>query len=265
VSFGRHLVNAVLRSGNVRAILSLAGKIAVPTILYAAFLDVSFYHVKWPGILLLGNWLTPGFAEGGFRFWYLDVLVQSLLVLAAAFAIPAVRDRVQKDAFSCALAATMVFALVSEYAPALWNTRHLYDQVPHMYLGAILLGWAVAAADSRRGRLLVLAATLATFAGPAMRSDHFLWLPFVAVALINYCKYVSVPRRLATVMTHIAGASLFVYLTDYQVQSVLLKTRLAPYAAAHVAISVVVGWLIWRVWERAGALGRKALRARLGA
>jgi amino acid adenylation domain-containing protein len=251
ISFGKYLVPSVLRTDRVTAIWRLALRIALPTVLYTELLDVAFVRFKWQALLLLNNYFGADFEVGGFSFWYLCVLVQALLILAVGLAVPAVRRLVRSYPFAFPLTASFAFALIAFGAPFVWDTTPLFDHVPHLYLGAILLGWAVVQADSLTRRLWVMAATVATFTEPALRNEGLLVLPFVATVFLVFQRQVTLPVWLARGINPIAGASLFIYLTDRQVNSSVQKTPLGHYPLATLLLALTVGVVCWRVWESA--------------
>ena len=111
------------------------------------------------------------------------------------------------------------------------------------------LGWAASQADTQRRRALVVLATIATFALPAWKSDEVLALPFVATFFLLYKRQVSLPLYVGKVVTLVAGASLFIYLTDYQVKAIVEKTPLGHWPAVTLVIALVAGIVAWRTWE----------------
>jgi amino acid adenylation domain-containing protein len=249
MSFGKYLVPQVLMTGRVSGILRLVLNIALPTALFTVFLDVAFFTFKWQGLLLANNLFQPRFEDSGFSFWFLDVLVQNLLILAALLALRPVQDLVRQRPFWVPWCASLLFAGLAAVEPEVWDTRHLFDHVPHVYLGAVLLGWAAVQAASPRQRLLVLVAMLATFGAPAWQSEQALWLPFVATTFLVYQHQILLPVQAGKWVNLIAGASLFTYLTDRQVKHLLDRTPLAPHPVLAVCVSLAVGIVIWKSWE----------------
>jgi hypothetical protein len=138
---------------------------------------------------------------------------------------------------------------VALVAPRFWDTSRFNDWMPHLYLGSMFLGWAVVQADSRRRRLLVVGATVATFAEPAWHSPELLVLPFVATFFLTYQRQIPVPVPLARLVNLIAGASLFTYLTHFQARSLVDRTPLRAYPLIAVLAAVVTGIVLWKMWE----------------
>jgi amino acid adenylation domain-containing protein len=253
MSFGRYLVPQVLRTERVTAIGKLALKIAIPTVLYTLLINLVFARPKLPGLFLANNLVGPAPEQSGLGFWFIDVLLQCFVGFALLLSVPWVRRRIAKDAFGFAVVASVAFAGISLAAPLLWDTSALSDRVPHHYLGAMCLGWAVVHADSLRRKLLVVALTLLTFAAPAYRSEGLLVFPFVASFLLVSLAQVSLPVVAGRLVNLIASASLFIYLVDHQVEWALSKVGLGSHPVVMVAIAVVLGVGFRTGWERASA------------
>ncbi|MEO7330646.1 MAG: phosphopantetheine-binding protein, partial [Minicystis sp.] len=264
MSFGKYLITSVMQTNRVHAILKLALRIALPTALYTELLDLAFFKFRWQALFLLNNFVGTKFEEGGFSFWFLSVLVQSQLFLAALLAVRPARELVRQNPFSFPLCASIFFAGVAFVSPQVWDTSGFYDRVPQLYIGAMFLGWAAVQADTSRRRLLVVGATLLTFAEPAWHSKELLVLPFAATFFLLYRRQVPLPLHLGKLINLIAGASLFIYLTDYQVRTVVEKTPLRGHPLLTLVIAVATGVVIWKLWEAAFAVATRWYRGFFG-
>jgi amino acid adenylation domain-containing protein len=249
MSFGKYLVTSVMATNRVSAILRLALKIALPTALYTVALDLAFFQFRWQALFLLNNFIGPKLEEGGFSFWFVCVLVQSQLALAALLALGPARELVRKNPFGFPLVSSLLFAGIALVAPHFWDTSRFNDWMPHLYIGSMFLGWAAVQADSPRRRLLVVAATVATFAEPAWHSHEPLILPFAATFFLTYQRQIRLPVALGKLVNLVAGASLFTYLIDFQVKSFVDKTPLRGYPLLTLGIAVATGIVLWKVWE----------------
>ncbi len=249
MSFGRYLVPQVLRTERATPVARLVLKIAIPTVLYTLLVNIVFRRPPFPGVLLVNNLVTRDAEHGSIGFWFLDVLVQSLLILALLLSVPRVRRAIARNPFRFALGATVVFAGIALVAPHVWDTSGISNRVPYYYLGAMCLGWALVHADSPRRKLIVAAATLLTFAGPAFYSQYLLVFPFVATFFLLFCPRVALPLHVGRLVNLIAGASLFIYLTDHQVRWGLTKVGLGEHPVVMLLLAVIVGVAAWKLWE----------------
>ena len=251
MSLGRYLISSVLRTNRVDAIIKLASKIALPTVLYTVFLDaVLLRQFNWQAVFLLNNVLQPDYPEGGYSFWFVIVLVQSLLLLAALMTFKGVRALARTKTFEFAWCGTLLMAGVAAITH-LGGLRLFHDHLPTVHMGAILLGWTTALADTARRRLLVIAAMVATFIEPALRSqsEEVLIAPFAATLLLIYVRQVPLPTRLGRIVKLVAASSLFTYLTDKQVKHLADLTPLANHPWLTLVLAFFVGGAAWKIWE----------------
>jgi hypothetical protein len=129
-------------------------------------------------------------------------------------------------------------------------------------LWCLALGWAAAVADTRARRALVGVAALVStigFFGDTQRE-----LVVVAgVVLLLADRAVSVPRLLASVVQVVAAASLWIYLTQWQVYPGIEDAG-HPYLAvvAAVAVGIVAHLVYERVSPRVLARSRRSPRRR---
>ncbi|MEI6871305.1 MAG: non-ribosomal peptide synthetase [Verrucomicrobiota bacterium] len=264
VSLGKYLIGSVLRTDRVDAILKLAFKIALPTVLYTVFLDITlFRQFKWQAVFLLNNVLQPDYPDGGYSFWFVIVLVQSLLLLAGLLTFKQVRAVVRAQPFKFAWCGTLLMAGVAA-ATHIGSRRLFHDHLPTVYLGAILLGWTTVLADTASRRLLVIAAMLATFIEPALRSqnEEFLIAPFIATVCLLYIRQITIPERVGRIVKLIAASSLFTYLTDKQVKSLADLTPLVNHPWLTLVLAFLTGIAVWKAWETALNLVSRLYRLR---
>ncbi|MFJ8819616.1 AMP-binding protein [Amycolatopsis thermoflava] len=220
-----------------RHVLGSALRIAIPAILWIAWRAMSQPDVVLANVLLINNYLWQG-ATG---YWYIEVLVQLLLVLAAVFSIPAVRRFERDHRFTAAL-----FALAVAIA-----ARMLADDAggfPERAMTAqgtvwfFALGWLAQRAGTSARKLLVLGAALILvadyFADP--RREAVILGGLLLLVLLPSMR---LPRNLARTVALLAAASLYIYLTHYAVYPVLLPHL--PLVAV-VAISLTAGITTWR-------------------
>src|SRR5262249_50642328 len=125
----------------------------------------------------------------------------------------------------------------------------VFDRVPHQYLGVMCLGWAIVNADSPRRKLLVTAIAVLALADFAWRSEYVLVFPFIATLFLVASARVSLPAVAGRIVHVIAGASLFIYLTDHQIGLVLSRAGLGDHAVVMVVLAVTIGVAVGKVWE----------------
>ncbi len=240
-----------------RSIATIA-RIAVPTSAWIGLqmLLVGGYSV---GALLLVNNYTGASALTGRRweYWFLETLVQILIVLTAIFCIPGVRRLQLRRPFAFALAA-LALALVLRFDLVTMGDDVNQNFRTHTVVWLFVLGWAIQRATTSARRLAVSALVLGSvpgFFGEASREAiivcgllALLWLPVVPV-----------PRPLNRVIGLVAAASMYIYLTHWQIGPLLSGPL--PVGVALV-VTVVAGVAVWLAVERAAALPYRLRAAR---
>ena len=221
-SFGRFQVPAVLREDSVRPIFSLIGVIALPTILYMLLIQTAFATPEPLTFLLVGNFLGPDVVKG-LSFWFIDVLVQCLALMALLLAIPQVRRMLRAHPFAGAICAVLVFTLARYAIQPFWDTDPLYDRVVHEQIWLVALGWMLAQAKLRKERIVAIAIAIAVLTMDFLINGALRPITTAAFLIILSAPRLPIPAFLARPITLIASASLFIYLTHFQAQSVLNK------------------------------------------
>ena len=119
----------------------------------------------------------------------------------------------------------------------------------------LTLGWAVARARSTGHRLVVSA--LAVLTVPGFFADDARSAVVVAGLLVlTWSRQVRLPAAAARLAATLAGASLYIYLTHWQVYPHLED----DYPALATLLSLVVGVLAWRLATRAERRLRRTRR-----
>jgi acyl-CoA synthetase (AMP-forming)/AMP-acid ligase II len=216
-NFARFTLAAGPRGRAGRIARSVA-RIAVPSIVWIAAVALITGDYLPSTALLLNGALGPDRWGPDWHFWYVEALVWILLGAAALMAVPAA-DRWQRRApFGFALALLAVGLLPRFDVVEVWTGPE--RGTPQYIFWIFALGWAAAAARRSWHRLLVSALLLVTVPGffdqPARDAVvaggliGLLWLPTVRM-----------PRQVARVTALLAGASLYIYLTQWQVYPLL--------------------------------------------
>jgi acyl-CoA synthetase (AMP-forming)/AMP-acid ligase II len=240
-----------------RSAASIA-RIAVPTSAYVAMLILLTGGSSVGAMLLVNNYAgAQARTDGRWHYWYLEALVQILIVLTALFAIPAVRRLERRRPFAFVLVLLGV-ALVVRFDLVTIGGAYNAMFRPHAVVWLFLLGWAAHRATTTARRVVVSAAVLACvpgFFGETARETiiacgllALLWLPVVVM-----------PRSVSRVVGIVAAASLYVYLTHWQVWPHLVEVL--PFALA-LPLTVAAGVAAWLAAERLAGLARRAWAAR---
>ena len=196
---------------------------------------------NWKHALLVRGPL--GERSDRWAYWFVEALVFVLLACVAAMAIRPLRDYIQRRPFAVAMGGAAVGLTFRFDVFVADPHRPLYRPQEIFWLFA--LGAAAAAAVGWWQRCAVLVVGVAAVIGGF--GDIFRDLVVLAALVALVClSEVRVPAVVAAGMAPVASASLYIYLTHFQVFPVIRP--LAGSVGAFVA-SMVVGIVVARVTE----------------
>lgn len=91
-----------------------------------------------------------------FPFWFIQVLVQCMLMFGVMFSIPWFRNKVKAEPIQFSLLVLFVLVAIRAAYPYFWHTKHLNDLVPLRFIAILWLGWCFHFAHSLRQRILLV-------------------------------------------------------------------------------------------------------------
>ncbi|WP_418060470.1 AMP-binding protein [Pimelobacter simplex] len=229
-----------------------AARIAVPSMLWIGAVALVTGAPGWRSVLLLNDVLGPrGWSEPDWYYWFVEVVLLAAVGAGLITAIPWVMALERRHRFPLALGLTAV-ALV----PRFWATATSYDgDVIHssVFVAWLFLGgWAAAVARTPLQRGLVTALLLAGawgFTGDTQRD----LVVMIGVTALVWVPAVPWPRPLVGLTGTLASASLFIYLTHWQVYP-HLENR---WPLGGLLASLALGVLVWLLVERVPAWTRR--------
>ncbi|MCD6640533.1 MAG: non-ribosomal peptide synthetase [Nocardioides sp.] len=224
------------RRERFRRILSSAARVAVPSVLVIGLFSVWGLWAEgltWRQVWLVNGLTSASWSEPEWYFWFIEVVVHTLVVLALVLAVPRVDawERARPFAFPMALVA---LAMLTRYDVV--NVPGDGDHRSHVVFWLVALGWAAARARTTRQRVLVSVVGVVTMVGAFDQVHRNVYVALGLLALV-WLPHVRLPGAVAKVTGVLAGASLWIYLTHWQVYPRLEDT--APWLA--LGLSLVVG------------------------
>jgi hypothetical protein len=231
---------ALAQSRPAPRILVQVGRIAVPAVVWLTFRLFVSDNVTFANVLLVNNYVSGG----AWGYWFVEVLVQTLLVMAVVFAIPGVARFERRHGFGVALTA-LLLALVLFAGIESTGVFPEWGLSTHGVLWFFMLGWLVQRATTGVRKCVVLVAAfllIPDFLGHPLREIVVL----AGVLLLMLVPRMVVPRSFVRPIGLVASASLYIYLTHYVVYSELL---LVLPALPVTVITLAVGIVAWRVGE----------------
>lgn len=258
---------AVLTAGPATEVLRPLAGVLVPYFAIVAAYAVAWGQIPWASVFLVGN---LGIADPErhtmlpYLYWFVEAFVQMMLLIAAVFAVPAVRRAARTDAFRFGLGFLAAALVVRLVFPVLWplDGRQVFTLAWVLPMAAF--GWCAATADTGRRRWLVLGLAAAIMPALAWFGGNWTgaWVrygvQFGVVALLLFVPVVRLPRALATAVLTVAAAAFTIYLVHRMAPELLLaglERHLTPAGFAVVAIVSGVA-LGLAVHEARRAVGR---------
>jgi acyl-CoA synthetase (AMP-forming)/AMP-acid ligase II len=197
----------------VRGILRVLRRVALVSVAWIALVYLITDDYALRHVFLLNYLIGPTGVPN--HYWFVEALVYITLGLCGLLAIPAVDRLERRHPFALPMGVAAL-GLVTRYdlIPGLqWRT-------PALVFWLVALGWAAARATTVWQRLFVSVAVVVTVPG------FFNSVPREAVVaagllLLIWLPHLPVPRPLNWLAGVLAGASLYIYLTHWQVFPVL--------------------------------------------
>ena len=228
-NFARFRLYAADTAAHLRGAATSIARIAVPTSVWLAFQFTYAEPFTVSRVLFANNY----FGTGLWEYWYLEALLQILVVAALAFAVPAVRAFEHRHPFGVAVGVLAVATAVRHDALGLVPEHH-HMYLTHTIVWCFAAGWAAQRASSHRQRLLVTVLAMVALADFFDSPTRGLVVGLGLLALI-WLPRLPVPRALRPVVAGLASASLWIYLTQWAVL-VPLTGVIPPVGVAVVAL-----------------------------
>jgi acyl-CoA synthetase (AMP-forming)/AMP-acid ligase II len=247
------------RVSRCRQIMVGVAQVAVPSAAFIAAVALVSGDYDWPTAAFLNGALGSDSWTADWQFWFLEALIWCSLGLAGVNAIPAF-DRLERNRPFSTAYAVLLAALVVRFTWVGLEAGPTERYTIGVVAWCVALGWVFARAETVPQRLLTIAAAAIGFLGffgdPTREA-----LILGGVALLGAAPSIRVPRLAAAPLGVLAGSSLFVYLTHWQVYPHLEPT--SPLLALVASLAVgIVSWLLARpLMVRLG----RALRRQPGA
>jgi hypothetical protein len=267
-NFSRFQLPNVLATGSVRSILYTAARIAIPTVVVIAAIQCRHLDLDLAQVALVSNWHDAAAQE--LDFWFVEMITQLLLILAALLCLPAVRRYAAHGTTRFTVLLLVTGAALALLTPLAWSSAHLYDRVPHMLFWLFMLGWFIQQATTP-ARKTAAAALLLVLPLLVWGREIPLWIGhgrewvWGAALLLLFTTKIRVPYPINRLACWIGGASMFIYITHWSVRQVWHRITPIENEFIDVAVAIAAGVVAWWVWEQGARALIKAVRAWRGA
>ncbi len=249
---GFHLARFALNSSGrrrTRLLLASAAGVAVPATLWIAVTGLVTGDYDPATALYLNELVGAEAWDVQRQFWFLEALVWGTLGLTAVLAVPPLDRWQRRHRFGTALAAAGGLLALRYTAVGVTAVDAEKYHLP-VVLWLLALGWAAGEARSTPQRISVAVLSLVATVGLFGDLQREL-LVVAAVVVLLWGRTVTLPTALARPVQEVAAASLWIYLTHWQVYPAL---EAAGRPVAAIVASLVVGVLAARVYAVARRL-----------
>jgi acyl-CoA synthetase (AMP-forming)/AMP-acid ligase II len=249
-NFARFQLADVPRAVRIRNGLVAVAQVVVPSSLFIGAVALATGEYDLPTALFLNGLLGSDTWTLDWQFWFLEALVWTSLGAVALMAVP-VLDRVERRA-PFAFAGVLVLATVAlRFAWTGVEAGPTERYTTGVVLWCFALGWVAARCRTAWQRVAVLGTAVLAYVGFFGDLQREL-LIVTGIALLLWLPTLRVPRVLAPAITVLAGASLFVYLTHWQVYPHLEMDHPVLALLASLAVGVAYWWLTRPALRRLG-------------
>ena len=243
LSFANYSLPRILESGKIRHTISTMMAIAVPTALYTLVNQAYKGDIQWPTVFLMGDLLGMDYAyEHG--YWYIAVLIQITLLLSWFFSVGKVRQAMERAPFRVGYTLFAATGLTLWLADSLLPSQTADHRFLLESLLMIVFGLCLGLSTRLRHKAVLLA-SLAVLAAVGWLTAY----PLAALLAVILVERLSLWRWLVVGVSHVAAASLYIYLTHRGFQAlVLARWGLHEQLALSIPLAVVFGVVVWKVW-----------------
>jgi peptidoglycan/LPS O-acetylase OafA/YrhL len=223
------------------------------------FLELVTRKFELPSLLLVSNYTDPATIRG-YTFYFIEFYVQILVIAALLFSVPAVRRAFAARPMLSSVVFFFAAAGIDYLIELKWNGDYNFDRTPWHYGWCFALGMVIAAAKDLPSRLFALALAVGSVLAVWQITSAALYVAG-GVGVVLFVRSITVPAPAKVVIAEIAGASMFIYLTHYQMISAVKKVfgHEMPWLALILSIITgIIGAHVYAWAERFVAKPRRA-------
>jgi acyl-CoA synthetase (AMP-forming)/AMP-acid ligase II len=240
-NFARFHLGAVDRTARARNAVRSVARIAIPSMVWIGAIIALTGDYRITSALLLNGIFGPDGWSVEWRYWFVEAIVYIVLVAAAVLYVPAVARLERSHPFWFPMG-LVALGLVTRY-----GLIEIDDSRNRILTAAVVfwlfaLGWAAARAQTVWHRVGVTAAIVLSIPGFFFGDIQREVIVIVGLCLLVWLTSVPCPAVVGRVAGVLASASLYIYLTHFQVYLPLRDDH--PWTA--FALSIVVGVVYWQ-------------------
>ena len=259
-NFGRFCLTPVPRPDRVRHLRNTIAWIAGPSVAWVAIALIITDDYTPTNLLLANKFLGPHDSMTAGRLWFVEVLVWILVALAVLCWLPVVDRWERQWPFAVAVAFLAAGMALRYDALGLHLGYDAWFTVLAFWFFAV--GWAAAKASTTLQRAAVTVVLIVGLHNYFDRTEREL-VVLAGFALLIWLPALRCPPAATVVAGVIAEASLYIYLTHYQVYPLFGEHRLLGVVAS-IVIGVLLTQLVSVLRSRLSAEKRQQMMTRFG-
>ncbi|PID96319.1 MAG: hypothetical protein CSA84_05840 [Actinomycetales bacterium] len=246
-----------------RAAARTMALVAIPTAFVALSGALVTGTYKWSNVVFL-QWALGPHTSGHHKvFWFIETYLFAFAIAAGVFAIPRVAKWYQSKPWTTAMALTLIAIIPKTWAVLAGLPRTEY--LPWVAAWLFTLGIAIAHARTwwqKLVSLVVLGVGMYQFFEPTYyRPDRYLYV-IAAIVALTLIANVRIPRPLAVPAHHLASASLFIYILQFDLFNVMDRLGLGADPWVRCIGAVLLATAIWLIFDQIVTVVSRRLHSR---
>jgi acyl-CoA synthetase (AMP-forming)/AMP-acid ligase II len=259
-SFMRFQWPEINRTGKVASVFGTIVRIAIPTAITVAVMQLWAHSIELKPLLLISNLFDPSHYHVAY-YYFAEIYMQLLLLVAGLFSMARVRSAFRRSPMVSATGFIVFAVTLSYFSELLWDTNYIFHRTPVWYLWTVACGMLMAIAFRRDvfdriSAMIIVAVSVLMHHGWTSATYYICG----GCSLLLFWPELKVPVLLKRLVSEIAGASMFIYLSHYQVKSIVDRVFHGPMPWLSLFAAILTGVVFSRVYlwieSRALTFGR---------
>lgn len=213
LNFARFQSDALLQGRWLQPLGTIVQNLLIP------YLLVSLAYQTYKGdfdpavIFLYSNFVGPGTSQSIFPLWFIQLLVQNMILFSVLFAVPALREIAKSSPWRFGLIVLTGAISLNLFVPLLWDTKYLYDRIPHMLIWMFILGWCLYFAQTMERKWLLSAVLLVILILVLRLDSSRTWWIIIGSLILLWIPYMPMWKLLKNSIQTLSAAAYYIFLT----------------------------------------------------
>jgi hypothetical protein len=241
--------------------------ILIPYFILLALYQLDNKSFRIDEILLFSN-LVEGKVTVLFPFWFVQVLLQCLILFGVIFSIPIFRRYASNFPAVFSISALVCLVIIRAIYPMFWDAASLYHLVPLRFIAFLWLGWALYFGENFKQKILlsivgvglvfldtglIWGFDLNSFNNVLAWEDKWLLLGSLLLAFVPR---VPVPSITKSIFNDIGAATFYIFVFNGLIIKVLEKVLHIESVAILFFLTMIGSLLLWWLLERLKLIAR---------